>query len=42
MVLQQFGGTTGIAFYAGSIFESAGFSGTIGTIAMALVQVFGL
>lgn len=39
MVLQQFGGTTGIAFYAGSIFESAGFSGTIGTIAMALVQI---
>ncbi|MBS2600049.1 MFS transporter, partial [Salmonella enterica subsp. enterica serovar Typhimurium] len=30
MVLQQFGGVNGIAFYASSIFESAGFSGSVG------------
>ncbi|GAB4855500.1 hypothetical protein Ancab_024118 [Ancistrocladus abbreviatus] len=39
MVLQQFGGVNGIAFYASSIFESAGFSGRVGTIAMVIVQV---
>ncbi|WCJ43221.1 Major facilitator superfamily protein [Euphorbia peplus] len=39
MVLQQFGGVNGIAFYATSIFESAGFSGSVGTIAMVIVQV---
>ncbi|RWR93662.1 Sugar/inositol transporter [Cinnamomum micranthum f. kanehirae] len=40
MVLQQFGGVNGIAFYASSIFISAGFSsGKIGTIAMVVVQI---
>lgn len=64
MVLQQFGGVNGIAFYASSIFISAGmiytfsvqmnfsketevkvlytiagFSGSVGTIAMVAVQV---
>ncbi|XP_058090506.1 sugar transporter ERD6-like 5 isoform X1 [Magnolia sinica] len=40
MVLQQFGGVNGIAFYASAIFVSAGFSsGSIGTIAMAAVQI---
>ncbi|XP_071703153.1 sugar transporter ERD6-like 5 [Rutidosis leptorrhynchoides] len=39
MVLQQFGGVNAIAFYANSIFISAGFSGSIGSIAMVIVQV---
>ncbi|XP_077218124.1 sugar transporter ERD6-like 5 isoform X3 [Tasmannia lanceolata] len=40
MVLQQFGGVNAICFYASSIFVSAGFSsGSIGTIAMAAVQI---
>ncbi|XVE89737.1 hypothetical protein DITRI_Ditri20bG0019600 [Diplodiscus trichospermus] len=39
MVLQQFGGVNGIAFYASAIFISAGFSGSIGMIAMVVVQV---
>ncbi|KAI3664964.1 hypothetical protein L6452_43579 [Arctium lappa] len=39
MVLQQFGGVNAIAFYANSIFISAGFSGSIGSIAMVFVQV---
>ncbi|CAN0914328.1 Sugar transporter ERD6-like 5, partial [Linum grandiflorum] len=39
MVLQQFGGVNAIAFYAGSIFVSAGFSGSIGTIGMVVVQI---
>ncbi|KAI4301847.1 hypothetical protein L6164_035087 [Bauhinia variegata] len=39
MILQQFGGVNGIAFYASSIFVSAGFSGSVGTIAMVAVQI---
>ncbi|XP_058224098.1 sugar transporter ERD6-like 5 isoform X2 [Rhododendron vialii] len=39
MVLQQFGGVNGIAYYASDIFESAGFSGKVGTWAMVVVQV---
>ncbi|XP_023746354.1 sugar transporter ERD6-like 5 isoform X1 [Lactuca sativa] len=39
MVLQQFGGVNAIAFYANSIFISAGFSSTIGSIALVLVQI---
>ncbi|KAM3696109.1 hypothetical protein ACB094_06G014000 [Castanea mollissima] len=39
MVLQQFGGVNGIAFYASAIFILAGFSGSIGTIAMVIVQI---
>ncbi|KAL1225394.1 Sugar transporter ERD6-like 5 [Cardamine amara subsp. amara] len=39
MILQQFGGVNGIAFYASSIFVSAGFSSKIGMIAMVFVQI---
>ncbi|PWA70563.1 major facilitator, sugar transporter-like, Major facilitator superfamily domain protein [Artemisia annua] len=39
MVLQQFGGVNAIAFYATSIFISAGYSSTIGSIGMVIVQV---
>ncbi|KAF5191022.1 Sugar transporter erd6-like [Thalictrum thalictroides] len=39
MVLQQFGGVNAIAFYASAIFVSAGFSSSVGTIAMVVVQV---
>ncbi|XP_027188395.1 sugar transporter ERD6-like 5 isoform X3 [Cicer arietinum] len=39
IILQQFGGVNGIAFYASSIFVSAGFSQSIGTIAMVTVQI---
>ncbi|XP_028770736.1 sugar transporter ERD6-like 5 isoform X2 [Neltuma alba] len=39
MILQQFGGVNGIAFYASSIFISAGFSDSVGTIAMVAVQI---
>ncbi|GMP60626.1 hypothetical protein CsSME_00023406 [Camellia sinensis var. sinensis] len=39
MALQQFGGINGIVYYASAIFESAGFSSRIGTIAMVVVQV---
>ncbi|XP_056699813.1 sugar transporter ERD6-like 5 isoform X3 [Spinacia oleracea] len=39
MVFQQFGGVNGIVFYASSIFQSAGFSERVGTIAMVTLQV---
>ncbi|KAK9065080.1 hypothetical protein SSX86_016463 [Deinandra increscens subsp. villosa] len=39
MVLQQFGGVNAIAFYANSIFISAGFSSSIGSIALGIVQI---
>ncbi|XP_027353365.1 sugar transporter ERD6-like 5 isoform X4 [Abrus precatorius] len=39
MMLQQFGGINGIVFYANSIFISAGFSESIGTIAMVAVKI---
>ncbi|XP_010528860.1 PREDICTED: sugar transporter ERD6-like 5 isoform X2 [Tarenaya hassleriana] len=39
MVLQQFGGVNGVSFYASSIFISAGFSSSLGMIAMVLVQI---
>ncbi|XP_048499244.1 sugar transporter ERD6-like 5 [Beta vulgaris subsp. vulgaris] len=39
MALAGFGGTNAILFYATALFESARFSGTIGTIAMALIQL---
>ncbi|KAK3200371.1 hypothetical protein Dsin_023786 [Dipteronia sinensis] len=39
MVLQQFGGVNGIAFYASAIFVSAGFSGSVGTMGMVVVQI---
>ncbi|KNA18791.1 hypothetical protein SOVF_067410 [Spinacia oleracea] len=39
MALSAFGGTNGILFYANTIFESAGVSGTLGTVTMALIQL---
>ncbi|XP_074303247.1 sugar transporter ERD6-like 5 isoform X2 [Silene latifolia] len=39
MALAGFGGTFGILFYATAIFDSAGFSGTIGSSAMGLIQL---
>ncbi|KAK9733571.1 hypothetical protein RND81_04G075600 [Saponaria officinalis] len=39
MVFQQFGGINGICFYVSNIFETAGFSPSIGTIIYALLQV---
>ncbi|KAJ4719536.1 Sugar transporter ERD6-like [Melia azedarach] len=39
IVFQRFGGLYGFIFYASSIFESAGFSSRIGTIAAAIVQI---
>ncbi|KAL5061038.1 hypothetical protein RYX36_032642 [Vicia faba] len=39
MILQQFGGINSIVFYANSIFTSAGFSESIGTIAMVAVKI---
>ncbi|XP_041022589.1 sugar transporter ERD6-like 7 [Juglans microcarpa x Juglans regia] len=39
MVCQQFGGINGICFYTGEIFESAGFSSSVGTITYACLQV---
>lgn len=39
MALQQFGGVNGIGFYVKSLFTLAGFSGNIGSIALAAVQI---
>uniref|UniRef100_A0A5B7AKP3 Putative Major facilitator superfamily protein isoform 1 n=1 Tax=Davidia involucrata TaxID=16924 RepID=A0A5B7AKP3_DAVIN len=39
MVFQQFGGINGICFYVSSIFESAGFPSSTGTIIYAVLQV---
>ncbi|KAL7259442.1 hypothetical protein ACSBR1_005361 [Camellia fascicularis] len=39
MLLQQFGGTNGILYYASSIFEAAGCSASVGTTAMAIIQI---
>ncbi|XP_011623901.1 sugar transporter ERD6-like 5 isoform X2 [Amborella trichopoda] len=39
IALQQFGGCNGIGFYASETFVSAGFSSTVGTIAMASIQI---
>nr|ADP37159.1 putative ERD6-like transporter [Vitis vinifera] len=39
MVLQQFGGSNAIAYYASAIFESADFSSTFGIRAMAILQI---
>uniref|UniRef100_A0A2N9IG36 Major facilitator superfamily (MFS) profile domain-containing protein n=1 Tax=Fagus sylvatica TaxID=28930 RepID=A0A2N9IG36_FAGSY len=39
MVCQQFGGINGVCFYTGEIFETAGFSSSIGTITYACLQV---
>lgn len=39
MALQQFGGTNGVIYYASNVFSSAGFSSTIGTVSMAIIQL---
>ncbi|KAF3436355.1 hypothetical protein FNV43_RR23447 [Rhamnella rubrinervis] len=39
MVCQQLGGINAICFYVSNIFETAGFSSTVGTITYALIQV---
>ncbi|TXG65642.1 hypothetical protein EZV62_006917 [Acer yangbiense] len=39
LLLQQIGGTYGIAYYAGSIFEKADFSNKVGTISMAIIEI---
>ncbi|KAL6324333.1 hypothetical protein AAG906_012579 [Vitis piasezkii] len=39
MVLQQFGGSNAIQYYASAIFESADFSSTFGIRAMAILQI---
>ncbi|CAJ2631571.1 unnamed protein product [Trifolium pratense] len=39
IILQQFGGINGITFYSSSIFVSAGFSKSIGTVALVIIQI---
>ncbi|XP_031404415.1 sugar transporter ERD6-like 5 isoform X2 [Punica granatum] len=39
MALQQLGGTNAFAYYSASIFEAAGFSSSIGTTSMAIIQI---
>ncbi|KAK6915528.1 Major facilitator, sugar transporter-like [Dillenia turbinata] len=39
MALQQTSGATGIACYASSVFEMAGFSSSVGTASMAAIQI---
>ncbi|PON85536.1 Major facilitator, sugar transporter-like [Trema orientale] len=39
MVLPQFGGQNAIGSYTGSIFESVGFSSTIGSIAVGIIEI---
>lgn len=39
VLLQQLGGSIAIAFYASSVFEKAGFSSTVGTVVMSVVQI---
>ncbi|GMY21349.1 sugar transporter ERD6-like 5, partial [Fagus crenata] len=39
MAFQEFGGLNGFSFYTSAIFEAAGFSTKIGTIAAAIVQI---
>ncbi|CAI0464053.1 unnamed protein product [Linum tenue] len=39
MVAQQFGGINGVCFYLSNIFQSAGFSPSVGTITYAILQV---
>ncbi|CAN1124287.1 Sugar transporter ERD6-like 5 [Linum perenne] len=39
MVLQEFGGTNAIAYYAASICDMAGVSSTIGTVSIAIIQI---
>uniref|UniRef100_A0A2N9EK99 Major facilitator superfamily (MFS) profile domain-containing protein n=1 Tax=Fagus sylvatica TaxID=28930 RepID=A0A2N9EK99_FAGSY len=39
MAFQEFGGLNGFSFYTSAIFEAAGFSTKIGTIAAAIIQI---
>ncbi|KAL4375856.1 hypothetical protein GQ457_02G035560 [Hibiscus cannabinus] len=39
MLLQQLGGSSGMAYYTGSIFEAAGISGNLGLQVLAVVQI---
>ncbi|PON85528.1 Sugar/inositol transporter [Trema orientale] len=39
VVLQQFGGNGAVLFYSSSIFSKAGFSSSVGTISMAIIQL---
>ncbi|KAJ4954403.1 hypothetical protein NE237_011186 [Protea cynaroides] len=39
MLFQQFGGTSGIAFYVSEVFVSAGFPSNVGTVSYACLQV---
>ncbi|XP_062084656.1 sugar transporter ERD6-like 5 isoform X2 [Humulus lupulus] len=39
VVLQQLGGNGAIVLYSGSIFSNAGFSSSVGTISMAIIQL---
>ncbi|CAL1407266.1 unnamed protein product [Linum trigynum] len=39
MVLQEFGGTNAFSYYAASIFEMAGLSGTFGMVSIAIIQI---
>ncbi|KAK8633724.1 hypothetical protein V6N13_014562 [Hibiscus sabdariffa] len=39
MLLQQLGGSSGMAYFAGSIFEEAGISGNLGLQVLAVVQI---
>uniref|UniRef100_A0A5B7C6Z8 Putative sugar transporter ERD6-like 5 isoform X2 n=1 Tax=Davidia involucrata TaxID=16924 RepID=A0A5B7C6Z8_DAVIN len=39
MLLVQFGGTSGIQYYASSIFKAAGCRASVGTTAMAIIQI---
>ncbi|KHG08578.1 hypothetical protein F383_35417 [Gossypium arboreum] len=40
MMFQQFGGLNGFSYYASFIFESAGFPSTVGSIGVAVLQIF--
>ncbi|KAH7543148.1 hypothetical protein FEM48_Zijuj02G0152500 [Ziziphus jujuba var. spinosa] len=39
MILQQLGGSSAIVYYASSIFSDGGFSSSVGTITMAIIQI---
>ncbi|PPD93231.1 hypothetical protein GOBAR_DD09824 [Gossypium barbadense] len=40
LMFQQFGGLNGFSYYASFIFESAGFPSTVGSIGVAVLQIF--
>ncbi|KAA3472749.1 sugar transporter ERD6-like 5 [Gossypium australe] len=40
MMFQQFGGLNGFSYYTSFIFESAGFPSTVGSIGVAVLQIF--